>query len=94
MARRKPAGISDQLLDQLLAGADAKTAFEGAGRKGRTLPRSTSSEACRKTRAQVIVASQPKSRRGHLEHPSRVASPLQKSHPNLERGRAFCKRTL
>src|SRR5512134_2073916 len=28
MARRKPPVIADQLLDQLLAGADAKTAFE------------------------------------------------------------------
>ena len=28
MARRKPPVIADQLLDQLLAGADAKRAFE------------------------------------------------------------------
>jgi putative transposase len=31
MARRKPPVIADQLLDQLLAGADAKTAFEKDG---------------------------------------------------------------
>src|SRR5512134_167858 len=31
MARRKPPLIADQLLDQLLAGADAKTAFEKDG---------------------------------------------------------------
>src|SRR5512143_504178 len=31
MARRKQPVISDQLLDQLLAGADAKTAFEKDG---------------------------------------------------------------
>jgi putative transposase len=31
MARRKPPVISDQLLDQLLAGADAKTAFDRDG---------------------------------------------------------------
>lgn len=31
MARRKEPIISDQLLDQLLAGADAKTAFEKDG---------------------------------------------------------------
>jgi len=31
MARRKPPIIPDQLLDQLLSGADAKTAFEKDG---------------------------------------------------------------
>jgi putative transposase len=31
MARRKPPAIADQLLDQLLAGADAKSAFEKDG---------------------------------------------------------------
>jgi putative transposase len=31
MARRKPPVIADQLLDQLLAGADAKAAFEKNG---------------------------------------------------------------
>jgi putative transposase len=31
MARRKPPVIADQLLDQLLAGADAKTVFEKDG---------------------------------------------------------------
>ena len=31
MARRKPPLIADQLLDQLLAGADAKMAFEKDG---------------------------------------------------------------
>jgi putative transposase len=31
MARRKLPVIADQLLDQLLAGADAKTAFEKGG---------------------------------------------------------------
>ena len=31
MARRKPPVIADQLLDQLLAGADAKSAFEKDG---------------------------------------------------------------